>query len=407
MSTLGKQKILKQINRKHILNMLREHDEISIAELSKNASLSKPTIMKIMKYYIDKGFVVIAGKGNSTEEGGKKPNIFKFNANGGYSIGMIITANKLKAAITNLKCEIIDSCNVDLKTNEDVDSVVDKIAGLFNKLLEKTRINSSKIIGMAIGIYGLTDFDNGIVFYSPHYSSWGKNIKMREKIQKKIPENIPVILDNISRFHVFAEKTLEAAKNISNIVSLMAGYGLSAGVIIENDIKRGFHKIMGEVGHMVINPSEEIVCACGSRGCFEVMVSVGRLKKIISDNKNKFPDSIIFNISGNGNLENLTPEEIFEAYKEKDKLAVFAMNDIINWLAIGIANIILIYDPQVIVIHGIYTRAGENFLKQLRKKVEQISLTSVKKDTKIKFSELGEMSGVLGAAAYVVNNFFK
>jgi glucokinase len=187
----------------------------------------------------------------------------------------------------------------------------------------------------------------------------------------------------------------------------MAGYGLGSGVIIENDIKRGFHKIMGEVGHMVINPSEEIVCACGSRGCFEVMVSVERLKKIISDNKNKFPDSIIFNISNNGNLKNLTPEEIFEAYKGNDRLAVFAINDIINWLAIGIANIILIYDPQVIVIHGIYTRAGENFLKHLRKRAEQISLTSVKKDTKIKFSELGEMSGVLRAAAYVVTNFFK
>ena len=206
MSTLGKQKILKQINRKRILNMLREYDEVSIAELSENISLSKPTITKIMKYYIDKGFVVISGKRNSTEEGGKRPNIFKFNANGGYSVGMAITANKLKAVITNLKCEIVESCDIDLKTNEDVDSVVDKIAQLFDELIEKAKINSSKIIGMAIGIYGLTDFDNGVVFYSPHYPSWGRNIKMREKIQKKIPKNIPIILDNISRFHVFAEK---------------------------------------------------------------------------------------------------------------------------------------------------------------------------------------------------------
>ena len=125
------------------------------------------------------------------------------------------------------------------------------------------------------------------------------------------------------------------------------------------------------------------------------------------DNKNKFPDSIIFDMSSNGNLKDLTPEKIFEAYREGDKLTVFAMDDIINWFAIGIANIILIYDPQVIVIHGVYTRAGENFLKRLRKRVNQISLTSVKKDTKIKFSELKEMSGVLGAAAYVVNDFFK
>ena len=230
---------------------------------------------------------------------------------------------------------------------------------------------------------------------------------MRDKIKKKIPDNIPIILDNISRFHVFAEKTLGAAKNVSNIISLVAGYGLSSGVMIENDIKRGFHKIMGEVGHMVINPSEEMLCACGSRGCFEVMVSIERFKKIIAGKRDEFPDSVIFNMSDNGSLKNLKPEEIFKAYNEGDKLATLAMDDIINWFAIGLANIILIYDPQVIVLHGTYIRAGENFLKQLRKKVEQISLTSVKKDTKIKFSELGEMSGVLGAASFVVSKFFE
>lgn len=407
MSTLGKAKILKQINRKHILNLLRKYDEISIAELSVKSHLSKPTIMKIMRYYIGKGLVVISGKGSSTEEGGKKPNIFKFNANGGFSIGMVITANKLRSVITNLKTEVIESMNMDLDANEEVDSVVNKIADLYDKLLDNSKINSKKILGLAIGIYGLTDFDEGIVMYSPHYPSWGKNIKMRDKIKRKISNDVPVILDNITRFQVFAEKTLGVAKNVNNIVSLMAGYGLGSGIIIENDIKRGFHKIMGEVGHMIINPSEEMICSCGARGCFEIMVSIERLKKIILDGENKYPDSLIFKMVDNENIKNIAPEKIFEAYNRKDKLAVLAMTDIINWLAIGIANIILIYDPQTIVLHGTYIRAGENFLRQLRKKVEQISLTSVKKDTKIIFSELGEMSGVLGAATYAINRFFE
>lgn len=387
--------------------MLREYDEIAIAELSEKVNLSKPTIMKIMKYYIDKGLVVISGKGRSTEEGGKKPNIFKFNANGGYSMGMTITANKLKAVLTNLKSEIVENISVNLNYNEELESVIDKISDLYHKLLEDSSISSSKLIGLAIGIYGITDFDNGIVFYSPHYPSWGKNIKMRDRILKKISDNIPIVLDNISRFHVFAEKTLGSAKNASNIISLVAGYGLSSGVIIENDIKRGFHKIMGEVGHMIINPSESMLCACGSRGCFEVMVSIERLKKIIADKGCDYPGSVFYDISNNGSLANLEPEEIFKAYNAGDKLASAAMEDIINWLAIGLANIILIYDPEVIVLHGAYIRAGDNFLKMLRKKVEQISLTSVKKDTKIKFSKLGDMAGVLGAATFLINRFFQ
>src|SRR5665811_2502035 len=112
---------------------------------------------------------------------------------------------------------------------------------------------------------------------------------------------------------------------------------------------------MGEVGHMVINPAETMLCACGSRGCFEVMVSVKRLKKIIADKSCDYPDSALYNVSNNGSLASLEPEEIFKAYNDGDKLAFLAMEDIINWLATGLANIILIYDPQVIVLHGAYS----------------------------------------------------
>ena len=109
----------------------------------------------------------------------------------------------------------------------------------------------------------------------------------------------------------------------------------------------------------------------------------------------------------NGNIKNLEVNDIFEAYNKNDKLVNYAMNDIINWFAVGLSNIILIYDPQVIVIHGVYTQAGDSFLNKIREKVEKISLTSVKKDTKIEYSELGEASGVIGAATYIVSKFFE
>ena len=404
MKVLGKQKVIKQINRKRILNLLRETDELSVAGLSNKVSLSKPTIMKIMKYYIDKGLVVISGKGSSTEEGGKKPNIFKFNKNGGYAIGMSITANKLRSVITNLKGETINNISMDLRSNESVDSVVVKIFGSYNELIELSKVDEDKIIGIAVGIYGLTDFDRGIVYYSPHYQRWGTNIKMQEKIQKKMPKNIPVIIDNLPRFQVFAEKSLGIARNLCNVISIFAGYGLAAGVIIEGEIKRGQHKIMGEVGHMVINPAEEMQCACGAHGCFEVMVSIDRIKKLLDLNSSRYSNSMVF--SNNGKIEKVSAEEIFDAYKKGDDLVSYVMDDVINWFAIGLSNIILIFDPQVVVIHGIYTRAGDKFLDKLKEKVGQISLTNIKKETKIEFSELGNDAGVLGAATYVINEFF-
>jgi glucokinase len=227
---------------------------------------------------------------------------------------------------------------------------------------------------------------------------------MQEKIQKKMPKNIPVIIDNLPRFQVFAEKSLGIARNLCNVISIFAGYGLAAGVIIEGEIKRGQHKIMGEVGHMVINPAEEMQCACGAHGCFEVMVSIDRIKKLLDLNSSRYSNSMLF--SNNGKIEKVSAEEIFDAYKKGDGLVSYVMDDIINWFAIGLSNIILIFDPQVVVIHGIYTRAGDKFLDKLKEKVGQISLTNIKKETKIEFSELGNDAGVLGAATYVINEFF-
>ncbi|GAH09128.1 unnamed protein product, partial [marine sediment metagenome] len=132
MTSVRKQKTLKQINRKVILNILRNSGKLEISELSKKVNLSKPTLMKIMNHYIKKGLVIIAGKGSSTEEGGKKPNIYKFNEDGGYAIGMIISANRLFSVITDLKSKILDKISITLKTNEGFESVLKKIIDSYN-----------------------------------------------------------------------------------------------------------------------------------------------------------------------------------------------------------------------------------------------------------------------------------
>jgi glucokinase-like ROK family protein len=404
MTSIRKQKSLKQTNRKVILNVLRDSGEISVAELSKEVNLSKPTLMTIMNYYIENKLVVIAGKGNSTEEGGKKPNIYKFNADGGYAIGMIISANRLSTVITNLKSKILDKISVTLKTDEEFDSVLKKIIDSYNNLVNNANIDRKRIVGLAIGAYGITNFTEGKVIFSPHFPSWGKDLMLKEKIMEQIPENIPVMVDNHSRFQVFAEKILGLAKDKNNVVAIQAGIGLVAGVIIENEIKRGNHYLIGEIGHMIVDPEAREICACGGKGCFEAMASTSRILRMAKDKYKEYPDSIIFN---NNSPDGIDIYDIFDASNKGDRLALDLMDDVIKWFGIGISNIILMYDPQVMVIQGIFTKAGKYFLENLRKKINKISLFSIKRETEIKYSELGDKAGVLGAASYVLSKYFE
>jgi len=360
MISIKKQKTLKQTNRKVILNILRDSGEISIADLSKEVNLSKPTLMTIINYYLKNGLVINTGKGDSTEEGGKKPNIYKFNEDGGYAIGMIISANKLTAVITNLKSKILYKTSVPLKTNEGFDSVLKKIIDSYNYLTKNPEINKERITGLAIGAYGITNFAEGKVIFSPHFPSWGRDLMLKEKIIELIPENIPVMVDNHSRFQVFAEKILGLAKDKNNIVAIQAGKGLVAGVIIENEIKRGNHSLIGEIGHMIVDPEAREICACGGKGCFEVMVSINRLLRMAKEKYKEYPDSTIFK---ENNPDAIDIYDIFDASNKGDKLALDLMNNAINWFGIGISNIILMYDPQIVIIQGIFTEAGEYFFE--------------------------------------------
>jgi len=404
MIPIKKQKTLKQANRKVILNILRDSGEISVADLSREVNLSKPTLMIIINYYLKNGLVINTGKGDSTEEGGKKPNIYKFNEDGGYAVGMIISANKLTAVITNLKSKILYKTSVPLKTNEGFDSVLKKIIDSYNNLVNNTNIDRKRLVGLAIGAYGITNFTKGEVIFSPHFLSWGKNLNLKEKILEQIPDEIPVMVDNHSRFQVFAEKILGLAQEKNNIVAIQAGKGLVAGVIIENEIKRGNHYLIGEIGHMIVDPEAREICACGGKGCFEAMVSINRILRMAKEKYKEYPDSIIFN---ENSPDGIDIYDVFDASNKGDKLALDLMNDAIKWFGIGISNIILMYDPQIVIIQGIFTKAGEYFIENLRKIINKISLFSIKRETEIKYSELGDKAGVLGAASYVLSKYFE
>ena len=404
MESANKRKTLKQMNRKIILNIMRNSKELSISDLSKKVNLSKPTLIKIINFYKNKGLVNTIGKGNSTQEGGKKPNIYKFNEDSGSIIGVIISANKIFSIITNLKGKIIDKISFVLEINEEFDSVLKKIIDSYNYLVNNKSVDRQRLLGLAIGAYGITNHGKGIVAFSPHFPSWGKDLDLKKKILEQIPDNIEVFVDNHMRFQVFAEKILGIGRGKMNLVALQAGKGSVAGIILENEIKRGNHNLIGEIGHMVIDPEGEEICACGGKGCFEAMVSADRIIRLAKEKYKEYPDSVIHNKIIQDKLDIYC---IFDASNKGDKFAIDLIDEIVKWFGIGISNIILMYDPQIIIIQGIYAKAGKYFLQNLIKKTNEISLFPIKRETEIKYSNLGDKAGVLGAVSYFITKYFE
>jgi predicted NBD/HSP70 family sugar kinase len=404
MVPITKPKSIKQANRRALLNMIRASGEVSVAGISERLKLSKPTVMKIISHYLENGLILSAGKGASTEEGGKKPILYKFNARGGYVVGFHVFPDELYAVVSDLDAAILHEKSFPFKENEALGKVVAAMSSAYGWLLGQDPDYAGKVIGIAVGAHGITDFRRGVVIHSPHFPSWGENAPLARLLKKELSFEGPVLVDNQIRFQVFAEKVKGVAKDKKNIIVLEGGVGLVAGVIVKDEIKRGAHFLAGEIGHMIINPEEREECACGGRGCFETMVSVKRILRLAVEKIKKFREPTSLR-----EIEPcaLTILDIFKASNNGDTLAQEVVDEAAQWFAIGLSNLVLAYDPEILVLQGIFAEAGDYFIRQLRRKINEVSLVHIKKNVQIEYSKFGRNAGVLGAAAFVIAEHLK
>jgi len=155
---------------------------------------------------------------------------------------------------------------------------------------------------------------------------------------------------------------------------------------------------------MIINPEGKYECRCGGRGCFEAMISINRLLEMAKEKIIINKDSLIFKDKEPGEINIY---DIFKASNDGDRFAGELIDDAVKWFAIGFSNMILMYDPEIIIIQGIYSKAGDYFLNNLRKQINKVSLLRIKKDVEIKYSKYGKEAGVIGASCYMVSEFTK
>jgi predicted NBD/HSP70 family sugar kinase len=373
-----------------------------VAELSEKSKLSKPTTMKLLTSYVDHGLVINVGKGNSTTEGGKPPTLFRFNERAGFILVFHMFPDELYSAVTDLNSNIQRERSAPLSEMEGSPGIVDKMAALYRDQLEALALPTSKLIGVAVGAHGITDSAHGVIITSPHFPRWGENLPLRQLFRDKTGYNGPILVDNQIRFQAYAEKVKGVARNRRNIIALEAGIGLVAGIIDRDEIKRGVHFLAGEIGHMVLNPCDEELCACGGRGCFETMVSTKRIMRRVLERARRFPDSTLFK---NRRPEQLSVEDVFLESNRGDALAREVMDETARWFAIGLWNLVLAHDPEIIVIQGIFTKAGDSFLERVRLLMTEVSCPKVQRKVEIVYSQFGKEIGVIGASALVVNDY--
>jgi N-acetylglucosamine repressor len=350
--------------------------------------------------------VVSAGKGLSTEEGGKRPELFRFNTAFGFVISAHITPEAILIGVTDMAGSVVSYTREEVGGDRSLQSILQRLGAGIRTVIAERSGPGSHAVGIVLSLPGLADAAQGISIYSPHYPEWGRNVPIARMLRDAIGGGVdaPLFIDCVNRYQAIAEQVRGVAAGATNFIIIDAlDEGLGAGIVLHGTLLQGSQALSGEIGHMTVDPVHGDPCICGSRGCFEAMVSAKRIRALAEAARARGEQSILFE---SASPHTLGLEEICEAASRGDRLAGSLIDDVARWFLVGIGNIVMVNDPELIVIQGRYVRAGDCFLRRLREGVRRIGLPDVEKKVRIEYSALGEDRGVLGGAAFVLEQYF-
>ena len=271
------------------------------------------------------------------------------------------------------------------------DAVVARIVKLARASLAEAR--GKTVAGVGIGSPGPLDTARGLVLLTPNLG-W-TNFPLRDRVTAEL--GLPGTLDNDANCAVFGEWWRGAARGAKHVVGLTIGTGIGGGIVLDGQIYHGASDIAGEIGHMTIDSTGRR-CKCGNYGCLEAYASgpaiaARAVEGVEAGAETSLPDYV------RGDLTQITAQVIYEAAHDGDEYAREVVHETAKVLGAGVANIINIFNPQVVVICGGVTLAGDQLFVPLRSEVKRRAFKPAVNACRIVPGELTGTAGVYGAAA--------
>jgi len=271
------------------------------------------------------------------------------------------------------------------------DAVVERIVRLARASMADAA--GKQVAGVGIGSPGPLDTKTGVVLLTPNLG-W-VNMPLRDRVARAL--ELPATLDNDANCAVFGEWWRGAARGVEHVVGLTIGTGIGGGIVLYGDIYHGASDIAGEIGHMTIDSTGRR-CKCGNYGCLEAYASGPAIAARAVEGVEAGADSSLPGYVG-GDLAKITAQTVYQAAHDGDEFALEVVRDTAKFLGAGVANIINIFNPQVVVVCGGVTLAGDKLFVPLRSEVKRRAFKPAVDACRILPGELTGTAGVWGAAA--------
>ena len=378
------QQILRVENRRKILRLLIRKREVTIADISRETHISIPTVTKNIQQLIKEGIVEDAGVSEAAI--GRKPMLARFLPDAYYAIGVGFSAESVRIILTNLDSTIKADTTLGNPDFHDIDGLMMRIRQEVDRILLEKDVSVDSVLGIGFSLPGPTNEETKVLKFAPNHG-----MQHVEFTQYESAFEFPLFVENDANAAAVAELTLGIARSMRNLVYIyIMPQGIGCGIVVEGHLYRGRSKRSGEISHMRV-ASHGRQCPCGWQDCWELYASLDEL-------------TAMYHKKTGNTVQNI--QEFFMALKKYELAAVEVFTEYLEYVAVGIQHIILILDPDYVVIGGDLSRYEEFFLEPLKERIVVENRFYDNSTVNIICSTLKENAFVLGASLLPLDRIF-
>ena len=322
----------------------------------------------------------------------------KPNVAGKYVVGLDLGGTNVRAAVTDLEGRMLcDPVEEKSMAMSGLDITVRQICKAIIRAIESAGVPKEEICGVGMGVPGQHKSKEGIVLWSPNFKDWG-GVQLLDPIYSQL--GIPAWMGNDVNVAALGESWFGAGKGAGSMLMLTLGTGIGGGIILNGELWAGASEGGGEFGHQIINAGGPI-SSCGHSGCLEAMANANAIitraaLKIQQGRKSILSEMVDYDIG------RITPALIAQAAAKGDQLSIETLEETGYWVGIGISSAVNLLNPEMVVIGGRISQAGEALMGAIRRTVRANVIRGTLEVLRIELAALGDNAGIMGGVVLVL-----
>lgn len=383
------------VMKKHIITYLIYNENSTITDLAKDMDLSIPTVTKVVDEMYEQGYIDEYGKLETS--GGRHPILYGLNTDSAYFVGVDVTWNCVNIGIINFKGDILKLQMGIPFERRDTLECIDELCHYIQNFINGLTLDQEKILHINVTLCGRVNPELG---YCHSFFNFGER-PLAEILTERL--KIDTSIDNDSRAMLYGECIKGVVRGAKNVLFINIGWGLGMGIMIDGKLYKGKSGFSGEVGH-TYGYDNQIICHCGKKGCVETEVSCSALYRKFIEHLQAGETSIIL---AEKKIEDITLDDIFNAVNREDLLAIELVEQIGQQLGFHIGSLINIFNPDMVIIGGQMSRAGDFLLQPVISAVRKYTLSLMSRDSEIVLSKLKDQACVIGSCLFSRSKLFE